>query len=532
MTRAPSACPDSEAGAILHQRRRVARPLLAGAAVVLAAVLTGAVLIGAGATGPRATRAREGAAGERGGAQTSVRIASAADGTTVPASFLGVSFESWGLPLFERHGALLARTLSLLRAPGGAPLIVRVGGNSTDRTFWDPTGRRLAPWAFGLTPRYFRQIAELVRRTGARILFDLNLATATATASVQVAAAAEGLLPHGSIMGFEVGNEPDHYDHAGWLAKLSRHAHGFYVVRRPMSPARYVADFDAYARMLAPIAPRTPLVGPAVGYPLLDASWISKLLDGRHPRLALVSAHLYPYTACAQPGSPNYPTVDRLLSEHASAGLARLIAPGAELADHAGLALRVTELNSVSCGGRPGVSDSFASALWAPDALFELLRAGVDGVNIHVRAEAVNGAFALSSHGLLARPLLYGLSLFTRTLGPGARLVQTQQQASSSGRLKVWAVRLASGKLHVLLIDKGRRSTTVRLRLATSATATLQRLLAAGPGSRSGVTLDGQRLGSDGRWHGRSSPEAIRPAAHGYTVTLAPYSAALLSVPG
>ena len=407
-----------------------------------------------------------------------------------------------------------------------------MGGNSTDRTFWDPTGRRLAPWAFGLTPRYFRQIAGLVRLTGARILFDLNLATATAAVSAQVAAVAERLLPHGSIMGFEVGNEPDLYDHSGLLAKLSRHAHGFYVVRRPMSAEKYVADFDAYARVLAPIAPRTPLVGPAVGYPLLDASWISKLLDGPHPRLGLVSAHIYPYTACAKPGAPNYPTVDRLLSEHATAGLARLIAPAVELADRAGLALRVTELNSVTCGGRPGVSDSFASALWAPDALFELLRAGVDGVNIHVRAEAVNGAFALSNHGLLARPELYGLTLFTRTLGPGARLVQTQQQAPSSARLKVWAVRLADGELHVLLIDKGTRSTTVRLRLAPGGTAMLQRLLAAGPHARSGVTLDGQRLGSDGRWHGRPSPEAIRPDAHGYTVTLAPYSAALLSVPG
>jgi hypothetical protein len=31
------------------------------------------------------------------------------------------------------------------------------------------------------------------------------------------------------------------------------------------------------------------------------------------------------------------------------------------------------------------VSDTFATALWAPDALFELLRAGIDGVNVHVR---------------------------------------------------------------------------------------------------------------------------------------------------
>jgi hypothetical protein len=47
------------------------------------------------------------------------------------------------------------------------------------------------------------------------------------------------------------------------------------------------------------------------------------------------------------------------------------------------------------------------------DALFDLLRAGADGVNVHVRY-TVNAAFALARHGLEARPLLYGLALFTR----------------------------------------------------------------------------------------------------------------------
>ena len=66
----------------------------------------------------------------------------------------------------------------------------------------------------------------------------------------------------------------------------------------------------------------------------------------------------------------------------------------------------MTELNSVNCGGRPGVSNTFATALWAPDALFALLRAGVDGINLHVRANTINAPFALTSAGLSRRPIV------------------------------------------------------------------------------------------------------------------------------
>ena len=132
------------------------------------------------------------------------------------------------------------------------------------------------------------------------------------------------------------------------------------------------------------------------------------------------------------------------------------------VAHRAGLPLRLTEMNSVTCSGRRGVSDSFATALWAPDALFELLRAGVDGVNVHLRADAVNAAFILQRHGLRARPLLYGLIMFARMLGPGAQLVPLRLSAPGAPHLKAWAVRTRSA-LHVLLIDKGTRSASVAL---------------------------------------------------------------------
>ena len=82
----------------------------------------------------------------------------------------------------------------------------------------------------------------------------------------------------------------------------------------------------------------------------------------------------------------------------------------------------------------------------------------------------------------------------------------------------------------MLVIDKSNRSANVHLHLPATGTATLQRLLAPSARSRSGITLDGQRLGRDGRWQGRRTGETLTPGPHGYELTISRLSAALVSV--
>ena len=56
------------------------------------------------------------------------------------------------------------------------------------------------------------------------------------------------------------------------------------------------------------------------------------------------------------------------------------------LAHARGLQFRLDEINSAAlrrCLGRTGVSDTFASALWMLDTLFNMASVGVDGVNFH-----------------------------------------------------------------------------------------------------------------------------------------------------
>jgi hypothetical protein len=464
-------------------------------------------------------------------AELTIGTKNLATATTLPTSFLGLSTEYWALPLFDRDMPVFERVLALLHVPGAGPLVLRVGGDSADHSFWAPKARKMPLWAFQLTPAFLRQLNSVVRRDRIRLIIDLNLVTDTPFTAATWAHAAETSLPRGSVVGFEIGNEPDIYERSYWMAELSRSPLQATELPLDLTPALYVQDFRAYAAQLAQSAPGVPLIGPALAHPNVDRSWISDLIATERSSLGVASGHMYPYSACEKnPKSPSYPTVARLLSEHASAGMAAAVTPAVRIAHDAGLPFRLTEFNSITCGGRSGVSNSFATALWAPDAMFALAKAGVNGINLHVRADAVNAPFVINRTGLYARPLLYGLLAFTRMLGPHTQLVRFQLHAKPSLHLKAWATRVSGDLLHVLVIDKGRHSVSVDLHLPAAGPATVQRLLAPSPGSRSGVTLDGQRLGTDGAWIGMPRTETITRTAAGYVLTVPRYSAALIGI--
>jgi hypothetical protein len=435
---------------------------------------------------------------------------------------------------------VLERVISLVHVRGAGPLILRVGGDSADHTFWDPNAAPMPGWAFSVAPKWLAQARALVRTAGVRLILDLNLITDTPATAAQWARAATSHLPPHSIDAFEVGNEPDIYSRADWLAITAGRGlqtrgggrqFGGITLPTALTAPDYVRDFRAYADALQAVAPRALLAGPALANPVPHGRWVQTLIDGARRDLGLVTIHRYPYTGCpGRRGTRSYATINRVLSPAASTGLAAALRPLVDDAHDAGVPLRLTELNSVNCGGRPGVSDAFATALWAPDALFSLLRAGVDGVNLHVRADAVNAPFALGPTGLEARPLLFGLILFARTLGPDAQLVALRSHLSRPANVAAWAVRVGRNTLHVLLVNKSRRSERVSLQLPATGAAEVQRLLAASAYARSGVTLGGRALGADGRWQGSPVGQAVAPRAGAYPLSVRPMSAALLSV--
>lgn len=458
-----------------------------------------------------------------------VTVSVRAPSMPVPRSFFGISTEYWGINHFGRFMGDYKRIMSLLRVPGNGPFVLRIGGDSADHSVLD-LNVRLPSDIFDVRRPWFRRVTTLSRTLRARLILDLNLVTDTPAEAGRWAGAAMTGLPRGSLMDYEVGNEPDLFTHRYWVSVYS--PVGLLVRDLPLelSPLSYVAIFHSYSRVLSRISPQVGLAAPVVAYPALSLSWISTLLKAPHRGLRLVTAHEYPYSACATRLSPLYPTIDRILSENATAGMAAAVRPAIELAHRAGYPLRLTEINSVTCGGTAGVSDTFATALWAPDALFELMRAGADGANVHVRAYAINGAFGLGQDGIVPHPLVYGLILFTRMLGPDARLARLKLTAHPTLHFKAWAVRVGPHSLRVLLINKGPRGVRAVLHLPATAPGTVRRLVAPSPRATTGERLNGQYLGARERWVGRPGREAIKPTRHLYALTLPPTSAALVEV--
>jgi Glycosyl hydrolase family 79 C-terminal beta domain len=450
----------------------------------------------------------------------------------LPRSFFGFSIEVWDAMHDAHYLALFKRAVGLVRVPGDGPFVLRVGGNSTDQSYWRsrlPTGR---PMAFELRGNWLRSVSAIVRALHAKVILGLNAVSQSASMASSEAHAVLRALPAHSVAGFEIGNEPDLYWYR-FRVQFATNSHsiiGLAAQDRIFSVGGYVHTFSAYAAALHRLAPTTPLVGPAVSNPLRGLRWLTDLVHRDRSSLGLLTAHRYPLSACVHnPRSPVYPTIARLLSPAASAGMALSVAPAVALAHRSGLKFRLTEFNSVTCLGRLGVSNTFATALWAPDAIFQMLRAHVDGVNLHLRIDSPNAPFVLGPDGFDARPAFYGLVAFAHTLGSGARLTPLAVRGAG---LSAWGVLVGHHQLRVLVIDKSARGVRVTLRLkGAHGPATVQRLLAPSVGAEGGVTFAGQSLNASGHWVGRKVVERIAHRGGRYGVSVPAYSAALVSVP-
>jgi len=139
-----------------------------------------------------------------------------------------------------------------------------------------------------------------------------------------------------------------------------------------------------------------------------------------------------------------------------------------------------------------------------PRRAVELIRAGVDGVNVHVRPDSLNAPFQLTASGINALPELYGLAVFAQVARARSRLLDSTLVSSALLHLKAWATRTSS-LTTVLLINKGARVAivTIPAPAADPRAAVLRRLLAPGIGAEHFVRYAGRWIGSDGRWHGR-----------------------------
>jgi hypothetical protein len=413
-----------------------------------------------------------------------VTVNRSATGTsTLPGGFLGLSFESdsgsGGVDSgrFDNTGNL-AQMLS-----GLGPGVLRFGGSSVDGSFRAATEPAVAG------------IRRLADASGWRVVYSENLghfdAAATAADAHVVAA---GLGP--DLLAIACGNEPNLY------SRNHRRPAGYGV-------RQYVAEDDECLRAVRLGAPGVPLAGPDLQPP----GWLSYYAAHERGRVSTLNEHFYPLTDC---GGAHANAAD-LLSARTAANEAGNMSAAAHAAAILGGSLRVAETNSASCSGIPGVSDTFASALWAVD--FSLLAAEHHAVGVNFHSSLSWGCAAYSPLCRSApgqyepRPMYYGL-LLLGSLGTG-RLLPVH---SGTAGLTVHAVRAADGSVRVVLENLRSGAFGVRLRAGTRASQIgIIRLTAPRLTATSGISLQ---------------QSAAATCSNGQcSVSLPPYSIAVVVIP-
>jgi hypothetical protein len=460
--------------------------------------------------------------------------------------FLGLALEYNTIPEWAGNGSepVDPVLVQLIRSldPSGGPLL-RIGGQSTDRTWWPVPGmRKPLGVTYDLTPGWTASARALVKATGAKLLLGLNLEADRARIDQVEAAQLVKGIARSSIAGLDFGNEPDLYSRIPWYRRLDGHPLPWYshqgtpvYARGPgYGPSQFAAEF---ARALQVAPPGLPIAGPETS----TAPWFKAFVPflSSRSRVRMLTAHAYGLNQCVtDPSSPAYPSVPHLLSLSASRALLDGAAPYIGLAHRDGATYRIDEMGSISCNGRTGVSDTMASALWVMDALFSVAAENIDGVNLHTYPNSVNGLFDFElSHGHwlgLVHPLYYGALLFAQAAPAGSRLLRLS--GGSRSQLRAWATLGADHRVRVLLInDSLMHSAQVRVGAPAgfgSGAGSVERLLAGSAYATSGVTLGGQSFGAATATGVLPAPvpQTVMPRAGTYTVTLPASSAALLTL--
>jgi hypothetical protein len=471
------------------------------------------------------------------------RIAATAPGLAVPSSFAGLSIEYWSVPDYIGSGgrvnAIFARLVDALAAGGHGPPTLRLGGNSTDETWWNPGGAPRPPTiSTDVTPDWLAQLGNWERRTRTPLVLGLNLGLADPANAAQLAQAAVTQLPPYSVATFELGNEPDRYSQP-----LTFHVIGRRLARVQKRPSdydyeQYRGEIGAYAGAIAPAAPGAVLS--AGGF--ASTAWEDHEDDLLGSvGLPVFSTHAYALGTCggaARRRGANYYT-SRLLSGRTYQPLVSRAAQLAAVAATHGAAVRVSEANTAICGGVHRGSDTFAAALWATDVLFGMAEAGVRNVDLHTWTGSWYAPVDfVRLHGRLVgrvRPLFYAMLLFDRATPRGARLLAVGPNAPNA-QLKSWATIDPAGTRRVVLVNKDfHRAHKIVLRLpGGGSVGRVERLLAPSIAATHGVTLAGQAYAqqtADGALRGKRVSERVVRASGAFRVVVPPGSAALVTVP-
>jgi hypothetical protein len=359
-----------------------------------------------------------------------------AAGRPIARDFIGLSYESAVVAANDFFTADNRTLLRLLRTLGSEG-VLRIGGNTSERTLWRTLDAAVPRENFVITPSAINRLAGFLRVLGWRLIYGLNLATGTAEdAAAEASYVARAVGPQ--LLAFQIGNEPDGFGR--WSG----------VRPKTYDLSSFLNEWQHFHAAIRTAVPEAQFAGPDVA---AETGWLAPFADAAGS-LMMLTRHYY------ADGPASNPSVTLAKLMRSAGQVAPTLAEMAAIGTAHRLPWRIVETNSVYAGGRPGVSDTLGAALWGAELMFQIAAAGGAGVNFHAGEDKIyTPIFHGRGGGLTARPLYYGMLMFAQAAGDllPARL------DSNSPTLAAYAVRARDGVLCVVVINKDARPALVRV---------------------------------------------------------------------
>jgi hypothetical protein len=383
---------------------------------------------------------------------------------TIGADFAGFSYEKTHL---TNDSLTITNTnLIALYKLLGSPMM-RLGANDVEVCSWGGTGPAPTqpsgqPFTHTITTGMVDQFCGFLTATGTKAIYGVNFQLDDVTASSAEAAYVMSRCPS-SIVGIEIGNEPDKF--GSWADQTS--------------------DYESFADAIT-ATPGALLVGPgcttvsAATYAVPFADTITARYGSK---FTLLTQHSYVATAntlgCNVSNLQITTTQLTDVFDTIQAAATTDNIPG----------WRMDECNTCSGHGQEGLSDTFISALWAIDYMFQVAKRGGSGVNFESDENGMDGTVPFyyepvkESDGVVVQvqPEYYGMLFFTQA-GVGSMVSATV--TTSAQYFTAWAIKV-EGFTSVVLNNRND---------ASGVNATVD--LGSEVGSASAIYLQGTPAGS------------------------------------
>jgi hypothetical protein len=456
-------------------------------------------------------------------------------GNKIADDFAGLSYESaqLGNPhFFSGSNTQLAGFMRQLGTSG----VLRIGGNTSEFSRWNlnpaekastpnfdnmlagdkanpaafamavgPDTGHKAPAPVHITPEAIRNLRDFLDACGWKLIYGLNMGTGTAENAADEAAHVMDTMGS-KLIAFQLCNEPDLFFRNG-------------IRKSDYDFKQFAVEWQHFYQTIRARLPDAPFAGPDTAY---NNEWLVPFARQFKREAVFLSQHYY---AEGPPSDPSM-TIERLLRpnpklEDEFAGMKTTMRESA-------LPFRLAETNSCYQGGKQGVSDTFASALWGVDLMYQLASAGGTGINFHGGGYGWYTPIAgTQTGGFLARPIYYGMLLFAQA-GPGLLVESKLDAPEQAPLLTAYGLRSDQGALKVAAFNKN-LDRGVRLTIDPGQRAqrvTLLRLHAPRIDDTTDTTLGGAPVGAGGEWS--VAREETLPLENGSAVIELPAASAAL----